>query len=413
MATSAQEKAVSSPLAQQQGPCDGGGMDCFDFGDAPLPYPTLLKNNGAHHEPSPEVPLHLGTMQPDPEPDGQPHGLAQGDDAAGGPDDEDGVWFPAPLVPGQMGSVEVSVTGPGFLNGWVDFNSDGDWSDFGEQIISDAVTGTGTYNFLVPSGAAQTTMTYARFRLSNVAGVSYDNAAQQVIPYGEVEDETVEIAQDPNAMLEITKSADPPSAVPDLEVVYTLKVKNMSGDSVTDLTLLDAIPVELEFRELVSYTNNGNSSPGPTCNAPSPGSMGGSLRCVWHGTTPDGTEETVVFRATVRLTPPGGDVGVIVNNALTFANEHPTPVEVAHRLPVYTRCNVDLMFAVDRSFSQTTSVLDRAKAEATVFVNTILAPRMPSSQAGVIYFNTNAFQSLGIDNQCRRSGYCNWCNPGT
>ena len=56
-------------------------------------------------------------------------------------DDEDGVIFTSPTNPdgvlnkGVATPIEVSVTGAGILEAWIDFNADGDWDDPGEQII--------------------------------------------------------------------------------------------------------------------------------------------------------------------------------------------------------------------------------------------------------------------------------------
>ncbi len=56
-------------------------------------------------------------------------------------DDEDGVVFTSETNPagvlnhGVATPIEVSVTGAGILEAWVDFNADGDWDDPGEQII--------------------------------------------------------------------------------------------------------------------------------------------------------------------------------------------------------------------------------------------------------------------------------------
>lgn len=56
-------------------------------------------------------------------------------------DDEDGVIFTSETNPsgvlnhGVSTPIEVSVTGAGVLEAWIDFNADGDWDDPGEQII--------------------------------------------------------------------------------------------------------------------------------------------------------------------------------------------------------------------------------------------------------------------------------------
>ncbi len=159
----------------------------LDFGDAPDPtYPTLLANDGARHALST---LILGASI-DAEADGQPTPGANGDDLANLAD-EDGVSLPAvPFTPGTSGSVNVTSSGSGCLDAWIDFNQDGDWSDSGEQIATSQTVGVGpnTITFAVPSGALSG-RTCARFRLSSAGGLTYTGAAAD----GEVEDYIVSI----------------------------------------------------------------------------------------------------------------------------------------------------------------------------------------------------------------------------
>src|SRR5688572_27604150 len=60
-----------------------------DFGDAPLPYKTLLAEGGAEHV---AIGPMLGTNR-DTEADGVHSKFVTGDDNTGVPDDEDGVEF--------------------------------------------------------------------------------------------------------------------------------------------------------------------------------------------------------------------------------------------------------------------------------------------------------------------------------
>ena len=80
---------------------------------------------------------HLG-VEVDAELDGQPDAAARGDDFNGVPDDEDGIDFTSHLVPGMLATVDVTVTGQGLLQGWMDFNLDGDWDEPDEQIFTNA-----------------------------------------------------------------------------------------------------------------------------------------------------------------------------------------------------------------------------------------------------------------------------------
>ncbi|MBN1125211.1 MAG: hypothetical protein JXA82_09390 [Sedimentisphaerales bacterium] len=170
----------------------------MDFGDAPedptgLPpsYPTTLASNGARHLFSPNIVLGASV---DPEPNGQPTANADGDDNDGN-DDEDGVTFDTPLIAGANAQVTVIASVQGLLQCWIDYNADGDWADAGEQVMTDVpvTSGANILPFTVPAGAVAGP-TYARFRFSTAAGLSYDGAG----PFGEVEDYLVEIEEIPD-----------------------------------------------------------------------------------------------------------------------------------------------------------------------------------------------------------------------
>src|SRR5262245_48024575 len=100
-----------------------------DFGDAPLPYKTLLAEAGAEHV---AIGPMLGATR-DTEADGIHSVNADGDDAAG-IDDEDGVTF-GTIRAGALGATAtVNVQGgPAKLDAWIDFNGDGSWGGAGEQ----------------------------------------------------------------------------------------------------------------------------------------------------------------------------------------------------------------------------------------------------------------------------------------
>ncbi|MBK7171628.1 MAG: exo-alpha-sialidase [Bacteroidales bacterium] len=141
----------------------------IDYGDAPDPaYPTLKAGNGASHIINPLV--YMGNMV-DPENDGLPNAMATGDDT-NNLLDEDGVMFNTGLVPGQMASLTIQVSATGlFLQGWIDFNNNGNWADPGEQIITNALTSAGfmSFSFNVPSFAIIGN-SFARFRISSQQG---------------------------------------------------------------------------------------------------------------------------------------------------------------------------------------------------------------------------------------------------
>ena len=102
-----------------------------------IQYHTLLASNGARHLIVPGI--YLG-KKIDAEVDGQPNINAAGDDI-NETEDEDGIIFTGALNPGENSLIDVTASCPGFLNAWMDFNGDGDWTDEGEKILSDLVPG--------------------------------------------------------------------------------------------------------------------------------------------------------------------------------------------------------------------------------------------------------------------------------
>jgi hypothetical protein len=161
-----------------------------DFGDAPPEYASnLLAENGARHLIIDGFHLGAGPTAIDSETDGQPSASADGDDSAGD-DDENGVIFPNPMRPGLPLRIAIVTSAAGLLDAWVDFNADGDWADFGEQVfVSEALfAGANIRNIQVPIGAALSDV-FARFRFSSAGGLSYNGPATD----GEVEDYAVPI----------------------------------------------------------------------------------------------------------------------------------------------------------------------------------------------------------------------------
>lgn len=178
-------------------PCE----DLLDWGDAPDPtYPTLSASAGASHVIVPG--MMLGTLI-DAEPNGQPNATATGDDI-NNVDDEDGVVFTSPIVPGAPAKVTVTASIAGKLDAWMDFNADGDWADTGEKIFAGTplAAGPNLLTFTVPLSAGAVgvyTSTYSRFRYSSIGGLSYTGPASD----GEVEDYQVRIYPRP---IIVTKS---------------------------------------------------------------------------------------------------------------------------------------------------------------------------------------------------------------
>jgi hypothetical protein len=162
----------------------------MDWGDAPdPPFQTLQANNGACHLIVDG--FHLG-QGVDPEIDGQPTPDALGDDISLS-DDEDGIFFETPLLPGQMAGIRIVASAPGFVDAWIDFNGDHSWGDPDDHFLKaePVVAGDNLLSFAVPSWTP-IGETYARFRFSSVGNLGYIWQA----PDGEVEDYHILIGEE-------------------------------------------------------------------------------------------------------------------------------------------------------------------------------------------------------------------------
>ncbi len=143
----------------------------LDYGDLPSSYDVLVAEDGPRHYQDPS--LLLGATW-DAETDGAATLLADGDAA-----DEDGIAFNSPdlwVTGTNGGSIDVTVTGSGYLTGWIDFGKDGSFA--GDMIFNYEVVGgdiqqkiaaTETITFDVPTVDPLYNEpcgdVYARFRL--------------------------------------------------------------------------------------------------------------------------------------------------------------------------------------------------------------------------------------------------------
>ncbi|MBL7780225.1 MAG: T9SS type A sorting domain-containing protein [Saprospiraceae bacterium] len=197
------------------------GFVSVDHGDLPSSYGTTNAENGPQHIVNPN--LKLGSSV-DGELDGQPEAMAGlmtgGDDGnnggyneGGAGDDENGVTFLTPMIPGYQACVRVNTMntlgGTAVLQGWIDWNGDGDVADPGEELSTGAFAAAAN-GAIVPAGASVNTdfcfdvpatatfqggQAFARFRLSPTGGLASGGPATMPFPIGEVEDYKVPLAK--------------------------------------------------------------------------------------------------------------------------------------------------------------------------------------------------------------------------
>ncbi len=155
-----------------------------DFGDAPDSYATLLASNGARHGLQGSR-VYLGASV-DGESDSYLYPLSDND---AGSADEDGVSFITQLAAGETGIAQVTTVGDAYLNAWIDWDQNGEFSS-DEQIFSQRALSEGQHSlyydvpFRALSGA-----TWARFRYSSEPALEANGGTGD----GEVEDYLIEI----------------------------------------------------------------------------------------------------------------------------------------------------------------------------------------------------------------------------
>ncbi|WP_373551754.1 GEVED domain-containing protein [Haliscomenobacter sp.] len=134
-----------------------GDLPDLTAGTGPGDYQTLRAYNGARHG-VPVTPLVFIGKVIDTETDGQPTEKANGDDTNQIPDDEDGIIFLGPLVPGGVAQLSFSGTNntldTAHLHIWADWNNDGILEYVDSVKVGPTTTVTEqVVNFNVPANA--------------------------------------------------------------------------------------------------------------------------------------------------------------------------------------------------------------------------------------------------------------------
>jgi len=180
---------------------------------------------------------------------------------ASGDGGDDGV-SPPDFTGGGTANFDVNVSGAsGFLQVWIDWNIDGDFTDANEAVVVDAQDGDND-GIISLSITAPITLnagdSFMRFRWSTANGLSPAEAAGD----GEVEDYTIELFLG-NAALDAVKTVAPIDgsySIPGSDVSYTITVSNTGAGAVDSDTifLVDNFPNDLEY----VFADANGSAPG-------------------------------------------------------------------------------------------------------------------------------------------------------
>jgi protocatechuate 3,4-dioxygenase beta subunit len=223
--------------------CNAGERS--DFGDAPSSYGYAV-----HSIPVFDItphPLYLGDNPGD---DDQNYATQATMGANADGSDEDGVTLlgnslqNSSLSLGQTYHFTIATNGTtaGYLNGWIDFNADGDFDDAGEQIATNVSPSTGGIDLEVsiPSSAQQG-ITYARFRYSTQQNLPpSDNLllAEEALD-GEVEDYQISITNTASISGKVVDNLNNPLANATISLYLadgTTLAKDNSGNTLPTIT---------------------------------------------------------------------------------------------------------------------------------------------------------------------------------
>ena len=262
--------------------CNAGERS--DFGDAPSSYGYAV-----HSIPVFDItphPVYLGTNAGDDDTNykTQATATANGDGA-----DEDGVTLSgaslqgASLVIGQTLTLDITTNGTtsGYLNAWIDFNGDGDFTDAGEQVATNVIPTTGgiALSVTVPSGA-KAGETYARFRYSTEQNLPPfdDLSIAQEADDGEVEDYILTLRGSVSGSVKDHLGAPLEAVMISIKDANNAIVNNLNGDPLTTSTdangnysfsnvpLGDYFIVESDKSGYISVSDVDSSDDGDTVN---------------------------------------------------------------------------------------------------------------------------------------------------
>ncbi len=175
-------------------------IEVFDFGDLPASFGTLLVGNGPRHGIFPGGP-RLGAAISI-ESNGQPSAGATADTF------DDGVIFPALLIPGLNAVFSVDASQAGKLDAFIDFGGNGNFSE-SERITPvgglQLVAGVNTFTAAIPTTAGSGNRG-VRFRFSTAGGLGPKGIAAD----GEVEDYRIDVFAPANLSSQVLPDPENP-----------------------------------------------------------------------------------------------------------------------------------------------------------------------------------------------------------
>jgi len=266
-----------------------------DFGDAPLPSygnPVHTLING----------IRLGNTNTA---DAGPYNS----NTAAADIGDDGIIIPA-LAETATATIIANVVGAGgYLQGWIDWNGDGDFSDTNEQIALNLqdTDNDGVIDITITVPTSTTTgQTFARFRWST----SPDIAANTAVSNGEVEDYHIPSISQATVDLTAVKSVevyDPANIglymIPGNEVLYRITVTSSSSSTVEaqDIDLSDTLPDNVRFVSATTTGFTGGAFGSPALPAANTDCISGACVIRYSGATlPIDTTGEIQVRALIK-----------------------------------------------------------------------------------------------------------------
>jgi hypothetical protein len=210
-----------------------------DYGNAPHPYPTAADRGGATHGAGGP---HLGTAPT--------YEVVNQEAEISAEELNDGVII-SDIHAGQHNAtitIDLQDAPNGaVLNGWIDWDRDGNWTAADEHILRNITLMTGTHQLplVVPTGATPGT-TYARFRVSSAGNSGPTGVALD----GEVEDYELEILPPRGGAEEFSAYQAWPAMGTDAERIVA--VQDLDSDHDMDVVVYVPAYHELAWYETVA-----------------------------------------------------------------------------------------------------------------------------------------------------------------